>query len=56
MTDYRKQQVTLKTFTVADIDDFMATDDEVTKYLTWNSYTCRSEAESFFANVVEKHP
>ncbi len=60
MTDYKKdeQQLTLKTFTPADIDDFMewATDDEVTKYMMWNSYTSRSEAESFFVNVVEKHP
>ena len=60
MNDYRKQeeQVTLKTFTSADIDDFMewATDDEVTKYMMWNSYTSRSEAESFFANIVENHP
>jgi ribosomal-protein-alanine N-acetyltransferase len=48
----------LKTFTAADLDDFMewATDDEVTKYMMWNSYTSRFEAESFFANVVEKHP
>lgn len=60
MTDYRKQeqQITLKTFTSTDIDDFMewATDDEVTKYMMWNSYASRSEAESFFVNVVEKHP
>jgi len=33
-----------------------ATDDEVTKYMMWNSYISRSEAESFLANVVEKHP
>ena len=37
MTDYKKleQQIILKTFTFADIDDFMewATDDEVTKYM-----------------------
>lgn len=60
MTEYTQQEqaVTLKTFTSADIDDFMewATDDEVTKYMMWNSYTSRSEAEGFFTNVVEKHP
>jgi len=59
MTDYKKQeqQITLKTFSSADIDDFMewATDDEVTKYMMWNSYASRNEAERFFTNVVEKH-
>lgn len=57
----RKQQeqvVVLKTFNSDNIDDFMewATDDEVTKYMMWNSYSSRSEAEGFFANVVENHP
>lgn len=60
ISEYKQQEkkVTLKTFTSGDIDDFMewATDDEVTKYMMWNSYNSRSEAESFFANVVEKHP
>lgn len=59
MTEYKQQEqaVTLKLFTFAGIDDFMewATDDEVTKYLMWNSYTSRGDAEVFFANVVEKH-
>lgn len=60
MDDYKKQeqQIILKKFSSADIDDFMtwATDDEVTKYMMWNSYNSRSEAESFFVDVVEKHP
>lgn len=60
MTENKQQEqtVTLKAFTLVDIDDFMewATDDEVTKYMMWNSYTSRGEAEGFFTNVVEKHP
>lgn len=60
MTKYNLQEhnVTLKKFTSADIDDFMewATDDGVTQYMMWNSYTSRSEAEGFFTNTVEKHP
>jgi RimJ/RimL family protein N-acetyltransferase len=60
MSKYKQQEqaTTLKTFTTADIDDFMewATDDEVTKYMMWNSYTSRSDAEDFFKNVVENHP
>lgn len=53
-----QQTVTLKPLTSANIDDFMewATDDEVTKYMMWNSYTSRSEAEMFFENIVGKHP
>jgi len=60
MSEYKLQDeaTTLKTFTSADIDDFMewATDDEVTKYMMWSSYTLRSDAEDFFKNVVENHP
>lgn len=60
MSEYKpqEQKIFLKTFACTDIDDFMewATDDEVTKYMMWNSYTSRSDAESFFVNVVEKHP
>ena len=54
----QEQKTTLKTFTSADIDDFMewATDDEVTKYMLWNSYISRNEAEEFFRSIVEKHP
>lgn len=53
-----EQTIVLKTFTSADLDDFMewATDNEVTKYMMWNSYTSRNEAEIFFKNVIEKHP
>lgn len=60
MFEFKQQeQVTLlKTFTSADLDDFLewATDDEVTKYMMWNSYTSRFDAEEFFRNVVDKHP
>lgn len=60
MTEYKQEHhsVNLKTFTSKDISDFMewGTDDEVTKYMMWNSYTSSSEAEFFFTNVVEKHP
>ena len=60
MSKYKQQDeaTTLKTFTVADIDDFMdwATDDEVTKFMMWNSYTSRSDAKDFFKNVVGNHP
>lgn len=53
-----KREITLKIFTIADLDDFMewAADDKVTKYLLWNSYISRSDGEGFFRNVIEKHP
>jgi RimJ/RimL family protein N-acetyltransferase len=60
MTEHTKhvQNITLKPFTSADIDDFMkwATDDEVTKYMMWDTYHSRNEAILFFTNIVEKHP
>lgn len=53
-----KEVITLKKFSFSDIDDFMdwASDDEVTKYMMWNSYSSRKEAEIFFANVIVQHP
>jgi len=60
MSNYKQyeQPLNLKTFTSADIDDFMewGTDDEVTKYMMWNSYASRQAAVDFFKNVVENHP
>jgi ribosomal-protein-alanine N-acetyltransferase len=52
-----ESNVSLKNLSVSHIDDFMkwATDDEVTKYMMWNSYKSIQEAETFFKNVVEKH-
>ena len=50
--------IVLKTLTSQDIEDFMewATDVGVTKHLMWESYTSKKCAESFFEDVVEKHP
>jgi RimJ/RimL family protein N-acetyltransferase len=60
MLDYKHQEnkIALKTFTSNDVDDFLewATDDEVTQYMMWNSYTSYGEALDFLVNVVEKHP
>jgi RimJ/RimL family protein N-acetyltransferase len=33
-----------------------AVDDEVTKFLMWDSYSSYKEAELFFTCVIEKHP
>lgn len=52
-----QRNITLKTFTHDDLNDLMewATDDQVTKYLMWDSYRSHSEAETFFIHVIEKH-
>ncbi len=59
VSDHQQQEhaIILKTLTSADLDDFMewATDDEVTQYMMWDSYTSRNDAEEFFKNVVENH-
>lgn len=53
----KDEKMTVKTLSSTDIDDFMewATDDEVTRYMMWDSYKTRGAAEDFFNNVVEKH-
>jgi len=52
------EKITLRPLSHTDISDFMewATDNEVTKYMMWNSYTSMEEAQSFFTAVVDKHP
>lgn len=53
----KEEKISLRTLSSADIDDFMewATDDEVTRFMMWDSYKSREDAEIFFKNVVEKH-
>ena len=53
-----KNQIELVKLSREHIADFMewATDDEVTKWLTWNSYKSIEEAEKFFTEVVDVHP
>ncbi len=57
MFEHTHKNITLKILTSVDIEDFMewATDDEVTKYMMWDSYNSKADAEDFFKNVVEKH-
>lgn len=48
----------LRKLAIDDASDFMewASDDEVTKWLTWESYRSIEEAKKFFTDVVERHP
>lgn len=50
--------ITLRLMGVSDIDDFMvwATDDEVSKFCVWNTYTSKKEAMDYMTNIVAPHP
>lgn len=52
------QKVYLKSFDEVDAEAFMtwASDDEVTKFLTWNSYKSIDEATNFIVNIAKPHP
>lgn len=59
MTAYLQQgTIKLKPLTSLDALDVMvyASDDEVTKYMMWDSYKSVAELESFLRNIAEKHP
>ncbi|XAR57256.1 Amino-acid N-acetyltransferase [Bertholletia excelsa] len=51
-------EITLRPFDLSDADDLMiwATDDEVTKFCTWDTYVCRDQAVDFIANHAIPHP
>ncbi|KAF8388082.1 hypothetical protein HHK36_026748 [Tetracentron sinense] len=51
-------KLTLRAFKVSDVDDFMewASDEEVTRYCRWNTYTSREDALNFLEDVIMSHP
>ncbi len=51
-------QIHLRKLSIDDASDFMewASDDEVTKWLTWESYHSIEEVKKFLSDIVEKHP
>lgn len=53
-----EKRVTLKALTRDDLEYFYswASDPDVTKNMTWDTYTSRNDAEKFLKEVVEKHP
>lgn len=50
--------LSLRPMDVDDIDDFMvwATDDKVSKYCTWSTYTSKEQAMDYMTNIVAPHP
>ncbi|KAJ0982510.1 hypothetical protein J5N97_010765 [Dioscorea zingiberensis] len=50
--------ITLRPFTLADIDDFMvwASDDKVSRFCRWDTYTNKEDLIKFMTNTVLPHP
>lgn len=50
--------ISLRLMDVNDIDDMMlwATDDKVSKYCSWSTYTSKQQAIDYMANTVTPHP
>ncbi|KAK3040558.1 hypothetical protein RJ639_029004 [Escallonia herrerae] len=49
--------ISLRLLDPSDVDDFMvwATDDKVSKFCSWDTYTSKQDAMSFIVNVVVPH-
>lgn len=50
--------ITLRLLDLSDMDDFMvwATDDKVSKFCTWDTYSSKEDAMNYIINVVVPHP
>ena len=53
-----ESRVTLRGFTTDDLPEFLewATDDEVTRFLMWDSYTSADDALNYLKNTAVPHP
>ncbi|XP_057489113.1 uncharacterized protein LOC130775046 [Actinidia eriantha] len=51
-------EITLRPFDLSDIDDFMewATDEKVSHFCIWDTYTSREQAMGFIKNLAIPHP
>ncbi|KAI3469589.1 hypothetical protein Pfo_026252 [Paulownia fortunei] len=51
-------KITLRPIELSDMDDFMvwATDDRVSRYCIWDTYTSKDQASDFFKNNAMPHP
>ncbi|KAG9451969.1 hypothetical protein H6P81_004873 [Aristolochia fimbriata] len=51
-------EITLRKFDLSDIDDFMvwATDDLVSRFCSWDTYTSREAGLAYLRNTVLPHP
>lgn len=57
-TKLQDHKITLRPMKLSDIQAFMvwATDDRVTQFCTWDTYTSLDQALHFFNNIVTPHP
>ncbi|KAI3928943.1 hypothetical protein MKW92_018584 [Papaver armeniacum] len=53
-----KPEISLRVFNLSDVDDFMvwATDDRVSHFCRWDTYTSKEDALDFIRNIVIPHP
>nr|GME04243.1 putative N-acetyltransferase P20 [Ipomoea batatas]GME17385.1 putative N-acetyltransferase P20 [Ipomoea batatas] len=51
-------EISLRPMELSDLDDFMewATDDRVSRFCTWDTYTSRDQAVDFIKNIAIPHP
>lgn len=51
-------EITLRPIELTDVDDFMewATDEKVSQFCTWDTYTCKDEALDYINNNAILHP
>ncbi|CAK9154399.1 unnamed protein product [Ilex paraguariensis] len=56
--DNEISDIILRPFELSDIDDFMvwATDDEVSRFCIWDTYTSREQALSYIQDIAIPHP
>ncbi|KAI5649185.1 hypothetical protein M9H77_35190 [Catharanthus roseus] len=51
-------EITIRAIELSDVDDLMlwATDDEVTRFCTWDTYNSRNQALDYINNIAIPHP
>ncbi|KAF8364748.1 hypothetical protein HHK36_022730 [Tetracentron sinense] len=51
-------EISLRRFDLSDVDDFMvwATDDRVSRFCSWDTFTCREDAAKYIKNTIIPHP
>ncbi|KZV56271.1 hypothetical protein F511_00268 [Dorcoceras hygrometricum] len=56
--DGESSEITLRPITLQDADDFMvwATDDRVSHFCVWDTYTCKQQALQFINDFAIPHP
>ncbi|CAL9210416.1 unnamed protein product [Musa hybrid cultivar] len=58
MAEEREREITLRRFDLSDLDDYMvwASDDRVTAFCRWDSYTDKEDLRRYMRETVLPHP